>query len=541
MTGRDTSRHIRPGVCRVYEMVLRRPRRVALWREGGPFDQLFMGTVAGDDTMTRGGSGPTTPATLAPSSPLPPPGRFLTAATQVARRQLGSRPASRVKPRTCAATSTTPRSWSGGCSPVRPARSAMRWCSTPVRPWRSTTRGHRHPAAVAAGMKRAAAAIDSGATKDAMALWVAACTRSEGAPRVALCPLLPWDRMTVPGRDRPNHDGRRGAVRGKTILITGGAGFIASSLIARLAADNRIVMYDNFTRDTLDETAYAAPPERHASCLATCSTRRPLAPAMQGVDTVVHAAAHRRHRQVVQSPVRRMRVNMLGTANVLEAARAGRRHRSRAGVLHLRGVRVDGVQRRPRATRRSSARSARPAGRTPSASWPASTWRTPTTRSTGCPTVTVRPFNVYGPGQTGEGACRSSSARRCATRTSLIFGDGNQIRAWCYVDDMVEGVLLRAGAPEGRRRVVQHRQRPRRHHHLRPGRGGVPGAGQPVADRLSPGALRRHRVAHAQRGQGARPDRLRGDGRPRRGVRRTAAWIQEHEERLPPLSGMFRS
>jgi UDP-glucose 4-epimerase len=56
--------------------------------------------------------------------------------------------------------------------------------------------------------------------------------------------------------------------------------------------------------------------------------------------------------------------------------------------------------------------------------------------------VSVRPFNVYGPGQIGGGAIRAFIEDALAGRNLTIHGDGSQIRAWCYVDDMVEGTLL---------------------------------------------------------------------------------------------------
>ena len=58
------------------------------------------------------------------------------------------------------------------------------------------------------------------------------------------------------------------------------------------------------------------------------------------------------------------------------------------------------------------------------------------------PTTVVRPFNVYGPGQVGEGALRTFIMRAVRDEPIEIHGDGTQIRAWCYVDDMVDGVLL---------------------------------------------------------------------------------------------------
>jgi UDP-glucose 4-epimerase len=60
----------------------------------------------------------------------------------------------------------------------------------------------------------------------------------------------------------------------------------------------------------------------------------------------------------------------------------------------------------------------------------------------GLPAVTVRPFNVYGPGQVGGGAIRAFTEAALAGEDLVIHGDGSQIRAWCYVDDMVEAVLL---------------------------------------------------------------------------------------------------
>ena len=57
------------------------------------------------------------------------------------------------------------------------------------------------------------------------------------------------------------------------------------------------------------------------------------------------------------------------------------------------------------------------------------------------PTVTVRPFNIYGPGQTGEGAIQIFIKKALNNDPISIDGDGNQIRAWCYVDDFVDCII----------------------------------------------------------------------------------------------------
>jgi UDP-glucose 4-epimerase len=53
----------------------------------------------------------------------------------------------------------------------------------------------------------------------------------------------------------------------------------------------------------------------------------------------------------------------------------------------------------------------------------------------------VRPFNVYGPGQTGEGAIQIFIQRALRGEDISIYGDGTQIRAWCFVDDFVDCLM----------------------------------------------------------------------------------------------------
>ena len=66
----------------------------------------------------------------------------------------------------------------------------------------------------------------------------------------------------------------------------------------------------------------------------------------------------------------------------------------------------------------------------------------------GLPTTVVRPFNIYGPGQIGEGALRTFIQRAVKNEPIDIHGDGTQIRAWCYVDDMVAGTLIALEHPD---------------------------------------------------------------------------------------------
>jgi nucleoside-diphosphate-sugar epimerase len=64
------------------------------------------------------------------------------------------------------------------------------------------------------------------------------------------------------------------------------------------------------------------------------------------------------------------------------------------------------------------------------------------------PLVIVRPFNVYGPRQVGDGAVRGMAIQALQDLPITLYNDGTQIRAWCFVSDFVDGVLRCVERPE---------------------------------------------------------------------------------------------
>ncbi len=229
-------------------------------------------------------------------------------------------------------------------------------------------------------------------------------------------------------------------IEGKKIFITGGAGFIGSTLIGRMIEKNKIITYDNLERNSLSNTPYAK--HRNLTVIkGDILDRITLEKAMQDAQIVVHAAAVAGIDNTVRNPVRTMRVNMLGTANVLEAAnRNSRLERfldfSTSEVFGSHAFKVDEG-------------SHTVTGAVGEARWTYAVSKLSGEHLThayhreyGLPTVTVRPFNIYGPGQIGEGAIQIFIRKALNNEDIFIFGDGNQIRAWCYVDDMVDGILL---------------------------------------------------------------------------------------------------
>jgi UDP-glucose 4-epimerase len=237
------------------------------------------------------------------------------------------------------------------------------------------------------------------------------------------------------------------ALTGKKILLTGGAGFIGTRLAKELVADNEIVVIDNLHRDALSGTELEGHPNLtfHQGDVLDAALVKRLA---EGATHIVHLAAIAGVSTVLESPVRTMRVNLLGTINVMEAAHenAGTLERlidfSTSEVFGAHAYKVEETH----TTSQGSVGEAR--------------WTYAVSKLAGeylthayfdefdLPTCSVRPFNVYGPGQIGGGAIRAFIEGALAGRDLVIHGDGSQIRAWCFVDDMVESLMLILERPE---------------------------------------------------------------------------------------------
>ena len=229
-------------------------------------------------------------------------------------------------------------------------------------------------------------------------------------------------------------------LQGKRIVITGGAGFIATTLARRLVEDNEIVAIDNLHRDALTGTDLHEHPNLAFHQVDVLELEA-LMELMRGATHVVHCAAIAGVDTVLESPVRTMRVNTIGTYNVLEAALATGPTIER--LIEFSTSEVFGTYAYKVAettvTTMGSVGEAR--------------WTYAVSKLAGeylahsyfdefeLPTVSVRPFNVYGPGQVGSGAIHHFTVRALDGDELVIHGDGSQIRAWCYVDDVVEALL----------------------------------------------------------------------------------------------------
>lgn len=229
-------------------------------------------------------------------------------------------------------------------------------------------------------------------------------------------------------------------LEGSTILITGGAGFIGTALTRRLIANNRVRIFDNLRRNALA----AAGLDKHPNVslhVGDVRDEAALREATRGADYVVHMASIAGVDTVLKNPVLTMDVSLLGTMNALRVAHeTGGIRRfidfSTSEVFGSYAFRV----------READVTSLGAVGE---ARWTYAVSKLATEhlahnyhRQYGLPTCSIRPFNIYGPGQVGEGAIHAFVTRALRNEPLTIHNQGDQIRAWCYIDDIVDAVLM---------------------------------------------------------------------------------------------------
>jgi len=234
-------------------------------------------------------------------------------------------------------------------------------------------------------------------------------------------------------------------IASKRVCITGGAGFIGSHLTQRLVDQNQVVVFDNLHRNALQ----FAHLDRHPNLtIIKGDVMDPVATrsAVEGCQIVIHCAAIAGVYSVDRNAVTTMEVNLLGTNHVVRAALAEGVERfvefstsEVYGPFIHKGKEDDLTTIGPVGENRWVYAASKLASEHLSYAH---------YKEDGLPLAIIRPFNVYGPRQVGDGAIRGMILQAIQHAPITLYNDGTQIRAWCFVDDFIDGVLRCAERPE---------------------------------------------------------------------------------------------
>lgn len=228
-------------------------------------------------------------------------------------------------------------------------------------------------------------------------------------------------------------------MKGKKIVVTGGAGFIGSHLCARLVdLECEVHVIDDLSFGNRARIPRGA--ELH---VVDIRDSRTLEHNLRGADTVFHLGAISSVQLSLEDPVRVHSVNSLGTVAVLDASR--RSDVRRVVISSSSAVYGD---RDSTALREDMV----PAPQSPYglSKYEGELAAKMFSESFGLETVCLRYFNVYGPGQDPNGPYAAVIAKfaeaRKAGRPLQVVGDGEQTRDFVMVDDVVAANLAAASA-----------------------------------------------------------------------------------------------
>lgn len=230
-------------------------------------------------------------------------------------------------------------------------------------------------------------------------------------------------------------------LRNQTVLVTGGGGFIGSRLCERLVQSGATVRaFVRYTsRAEIGLLRFLEPDILKKVEIIRGDLRdfSAVEQASRGVDIVFHLGALISIPYSYVHPVETVQTNVLGTLNILEACR-----KSGAKLVHTSTSEVYGTALRvpideDHPLQGQSPYSASKIG--------ADKLVESYFRSFGLPTVTVRPFNTYGPGQSTRAVIPTIITQALAGGV-VRLGNLDAIRDFTYLDDTVEGFLLTAQA-----------------------------------------------------------------------------------------------
>jgi nucleoside-diphosphate-sugar epimerase len=230
-------------------------------------------------------------------------------------------------------------------------------------------------------------------------------------------------------------------IKGKIIFITGGGGFIGSSLALRLASDNEVVLFDMDLRNNAVSHTNLIGNKNVKAITGDIMDPAALERAMDGADYVVHAAAVVGVQRVLSNSRKTIDTNFSGTSNVVKAAS---RLKSLKRLMYFSTSEVFGVN-----AYQVGEEAPTVFGSNKEPRWSYSISKIAGehlvqsyNREDGMPTVIIRPFNIFGPRRTGEHVVKIFMLQALGGEVITVHNNGSQIRSWCYIEDFVDAISV---------------------------------------------------------------------------------------------------
>ncbi|MGD0780975.1 MAG: GDP-mannose 4,6-dehydratase [Dehalococcoidales bacterium] len=230
------------------------------------------------------------------------------------------------------------------------------------------------------------------------------------------------------------------------ILITGGAGFIGSHLCDKFIKEGHIVIcLDNFFNGDLSNVRHLLNYKTFKLINGDIRDFDMLEKIIQGVDAIFNLAAQIHVDRSIVEPKLTYDINVLGTQNILEAARMYDVEK----IIHMSTSEVYGSAESVPMNENHPLNAPHPYGASKIAADRMCYAYNQTYKTN---IVIVRPFNTFGPRQkdTGYGGVISIFVKRVMSgQPPIIYGDGQQTRDYTNVADLVEalGLILKYPKP----------------------------------------------------------------------------------------------
>jgi nucleoside-diphosphate-sugar epimerase len=235
--------------------------------------------------------------------------------------------------------------------------------------------------------------------------------------------------------------------RGKKTLVTGGAGFIGSHICEELVAlGAEVHCIDDFSAGKRSNVAFLTEyPNFHVADMDVCAEGAQMSALFEGTSIVFHNAASKKN-VCLLNPRRDLEVNAAGTLNLV-------RHAIEHKVSKFVHASTGSVYGEPKIFPTDENHPFEPVSYYGVSKLAGERYVDVFHRLYGLDTTILRYFHVYGPRQESNefGGVVSIFARKIVNgENPIVFGDGQQVRSFTWVKDLVQANLAAATSPRSR-------------------------------------------------------------------------------------------